>query len=338
LRWDGAADTIRTTSLSFNSARLSPARSEQTLHMAVEWAWVRPQNEVELPDRGIFLPADGGCMVMLLHGLTGTPTELGYIAYHLQYRGGFAVNCPRLVNHGQPLGILARTSSAELYGSAKAAFLEAREAARAKGVPLVIGGLSLGAVLCLMLAAEFPDDVAGVACLSPTLFYDGWNVPWMHKLIPLVDYTPLKYISYFREDEPFGLRDEALREKVAAQYNKTSLRDSAGASSLGYAHFPVRLFCEMRHLIARCKQILPKVTCPVLLVQAENDDMTSPRNSEYIRDHVGSARCELVLLKESYHVVTADLERTKVAAEMQRFCESLIDTHAVRAELEAIDA
>jgi carboxylesterase len=306
--------------------------------MAVEWAWIRPQSAIELPDRGLFLSANGGCMVMLLHGLTGTPTELGYIAYHLQYRGRFAVRCPRLVNHGQPLGILARTAWTELYASAREAFLESRTAARAQGVPLVIGGLSLGAVLCLMLAAEFPGDVAGVACLSPTLFYDGWNVPWTHKLIPLAGVTLLKHFCYFREDAPFGLRDEALREKVAAQYNKSSIHDSGSASSLGYAHFPVRLFCEMRHLISRCKQILPQVTCPVLLVQAENDDMTSPKNSQYIYDHISSARREIVLLKESYHVVTADLERAKVAAEVQRFCESVIEARPVQAEAETVNA
>ncbi len=293
--------------------------------MSVEWAWIKQKPAVVLADRGLFLPADGKCMVMLLHGLTGTPTELGYIAYHLQYRGKYAVNCPRLVNHGQPISVLARTTHDELYESARAAFLEARESARAKGVPLVIGGLSLGAVLCLMLAAEFGDDVAGVACLSPTLFYDGWNVPWFQKLIPLVDYTPLKYFTYFREDEPFGLRDEALREKIAAQYNRASIHEEGSASSLGYAHFPVRLFCEMRHLIAGCKRILPQVTCPVLLVQAENDDMTSPRNSQYIFDRIGSTWRELVLLKESYHVVTADLERGTVATHLQRFCESVIE-------------
>lgn len=262
-------------------------------------------------------------MVMLLHGLTGSPTELGYVAYHLQYRGRFPVRCPRLVNHGQPLSILAQTTSAQLYESARSAFLEAREEARGRNVPLVIGGLSLGAILCLMLASEFPADVAGVACLSPTLFYDGWNVPWTHRLLPFVDYTPLKYFAYFREDEPFGLRDEALRAKVAAEYGKTSIHEAGTSSALGYAHFPVRLFCEMRRLIARCKQGLPQVTCPVLLVQAEQDDMTSPRNSQYIHDHVGSRRRELVLLKESYHVVTADLERTAVAVHLQKFCESL---------------
>ena len=303
--------------------------------MSVEWAWVRPQNPVAAHDRGLFLSADeGGCVVMLLHGLTGTPTELGYLAYHLQYRGRYDVYCPRLINHGQPLGVLARTSWRELYTSAREAFIEARHMARTKGVPLVIGGLSLGAVLCLILAAEFPDDVDGVVCLSPTLFYDGWNVPWMHKLIPLVAYTPLKYFSYFREEAPFGLRDEGLRKKVAAQYGKTSIDDSAGASALGYAHFPVRLFCEMRHLIERCKQILPKVSSPLLLVQAKNDDMTSPRNSHYIHDNVGSDRREMLLLEESYHVVTADLERGTVASRVADFCASLARPPAMQREPE----
>ncbi len=307
--------------------------------MSLEWAWIRPQNRVPVPDRGLFLNGHGGgCQVLLLHGLTGTPTELGYLAYHLQYRGRYAVNCPRLVNHGQPLGILARTQWTELYASAKEAFFEAAKSAQAKGMPLVVGGLSLGAILALMLAAEFPDQVAGVVCLSPTLFYDGWNVPWTHKLIPLVDHTPLKYFGYFREEAPFGLRDESLRGKIAAEYGKTSLAASDSAAALGYAHFPVRLFCEMRHLIARCKYVLPQITSPVLLVQAEKDDMTSPKNSQYIHDHVSSKRREVVMLKESYHVITADLERATVAASVEGFCRSLAKPRTAQREVERVAA
>jgi carboxylesterase len=291
--------------------------------MTLEWAWIKKQPPVELADRGIFLPSDGGCTVLLLHGLTGSPTELGYLAYSLRHRGGHSVHCPRLVNHGQPLGVLARTKWTQLYASARDAFFEARDAARAKRRPLIVGGLSLGAVMSLMLAAEFPEDVAGVAGLSPTLFYDGWNVPWQRKLLPLVSYTPLKYFAYFREDEPFGLKDDELRQKVAAQYRQMSLRDSGNAAALGYAHFPVRLFCEVRPLIERAKRALPAVTCPVLLIQAANDDMTGPKNSEFIRERVGSARSELVLLERSYHVVSADLERCAVADHLQRFCGSL---------------
>lgn len=291
--------------------------------MAIEWGWIGREAPVDVPDRGIALPANSGCMVLLLHGLTGTPTELGYVAYYLRHRGGHSVRVPRLANHGQPLGVLARTSWRQLHASAREAFFEARREARERNLPLVIGGLSLGAVLSLMIAAEFPQDVSGVVCLSPTLFYDGWNVPWYHKLIPLVSYTPLKYFAYFREDAPFGLKDEDLRRRMAGEYGKTSLRESAAAAALGYAHFPVRLFCEMRPLIARCKRLLSRVTSPVLLVQAENDDMTSPKNAEFIRDRVSSARRELVLLKESYHLVTVDLERSIVAERLRAFCDSL---------------
>ena len=296
--------------------------------MTIEWARLRPQKAVELADRGIALRGAGGCRVMLLHGLTGCPTELGYLAHWLRGRARYHVTCPRLVNHGQPMAVLARTTWREIYASAREAFLDARSAARVERVPLVVGGLSLGAVLSLMLAAEFPEDVDGVACLAPTLFYDGWSVPWYHRLIPLVDYTPLKYFTYFREDEPYGLKDESLRAKIAERYSKVKLGDSTDAARMGYAHFPVRLFCEMRRIISECKRSLPQVTRPLLVVQAEQDDVTGPRNAQFIMDRVASSRRELVLLKQSYHLVSADLERSVVAERLQKFCASLPAQHA----------
>jgi carboxylesterase len=290
--------------------------------MTIEWARLKREQAAELADRGIELRGAGGCRVMLLHGLTGCPSELAYLAHWLRGRARYHVTCPRLINHGQPMALLARTSARELYASARQSFLEARSAARAEGVPLVVGGLSLGAILSLMLAAEFPHDVAGVACLAPTLFYDGWSVPWYHRLIPLVDYTPLKYFTYFREDEPYGLKDEALRAKIAARYSKARLDDSSEAARMGYAHFPVRLFCEMRRIIKRCKRALPQVSTPLLVVQAEHDDVTGPRNAQFILERVASSRRELVLLKQSYHLVSADLERSVVAERLQKFCAS----------------
>ena len=148
-------------------------------------------------------------------------------------------------------------------------------------------------------------------------------MPWTQRLLPLADWTPIKYFAYFRESAPFGLRDEALRAKIADQYRRMSLRDSAQAATLGYAHFPVRLFCEMRRVIARCKRALPSVRCPVLVVQAANDDMTSPKNARFILDRISSERRELLLLEQSYHLVTADIERAAVAERLQQFCESV---------------
>lgn len=233
--------------------------------------------------------------------------------------------CPRLVNHGEPLNILAGTRSSELYESTRSYFLTAQKAAENAGVPLVVGGLSLGAVLSLLLAAEFPKAIAGVICLAPTLFYDGWNVPWLHRMIPVVDYTPLKYFAYFREESPYGLKDESLRDRVARAYQGVSLHDNDDFGQHGYAHFPIRLLCESRHLIARCLGALRQVQAPLLIVQAKDDDATSPRNSRHIFENVGSTQKEMMLLDNSFHMVTADLERDRVAHAMARFCQSLAD-------------
>lgn len=298
--------------------------------MALEWAWLRGRESREAP-------GDDSCPtpgvyphVLLLHGLTGSPTELAYVARRLRLAGRSTVWCPRLVNHGEPLNVLARTRSGQLYESARSYFLTAKQAADDAGVPLVIGGLSLGAVLALLLAAEFPAAIAGIICLAPTLFYDGWNVPWLHRMIPLVDYTPLKYFAYFREESPYGLKDESLRERVARTYQRVALRDNDYFGQHGYAHFPIRLLCESRHLIARCASALRHVKAPLLVVQAVHDDATSPRNSQHVFENVGSTQKELMLLDNSFHMVTVDLERERVASAMVRFCQHLTARQNVR--------
>jgi len=292
--------------------------------MKLEWARLGAQTRVAEPDNEIVLEGPAGCRVLLLHGLTGTPTEFAYVAHYMRHRGRLSVECRRLVNHGQPLGVLASTDWEELLESAREHFVAAHERARRDGALLVVGGLSLGAVLSLILAAENPTAVKGVMALSPTLFYDGWNVPWTHRLIALADYLPVKHFLYLREQPPYGIKDEVLRKKIAAAYESADLGNHADSAGLGYAHFPLRLFCEMRHLIALCRRSLQQVHAPLLLLQAEEDDATSPRNAHFILEHVHSHRTELVMLANSYHVITADLDREEVAASMTRFCRSLL--------------
>jgi carboxylesterase len=286
--------------------------------MGIEWGWLRDTGVRHAHIQEIELRGTAPCSVLLFHGLTGGPIELGYVAHHLHHRAKLSVSCPALIHHGQPLAVLARTRWEELWESACSHFRHAHAQAQQDRVPLFVGGLSMGAVLSLMLAAEFKDEVAGVACLSPTLFYDGWDVPWFHRFLPLVDYTPLKYFSYMRVGPPYGLKDEVLREKMHRQYETTALSECDKPLPT-YAHFPIRLLCEYRHLIAQAVKMLPLVTAPVLAIQAVEDDSTSPANASYVLEHVSSQKKELLLLENSYHIITADLEREKVAEAMARF-------------------
>ena len=53
--------------------------------------------------------------------------------------------------------------------------------------------------------------------------------PWNLVAAAVVDYTPLKYFTYIREGEPYGLKDESLRAKIAARYSSATLGDSTDA-------------------------------------------------------------------------------------------------------------
>jgi carboxylesterase len=74
-------------------------------------------------------------------------------------------------------------------------------------------------------------------------------------------------------------------------------------------------------LAKQVMKILPSVTTPIQLLQAKQDDVTSPKNSYYIYNHVGSKDKAVLLFENSYHIIIADQERDKVAASTLAFFE-----------------
>ena len=254
--------------------------------------------------------------VLLVHGLTGTPHEMRGIGQLLN-RQGYTVICPRLANHGEPLEILKNTTWQECYQSVRAAFLDIQDAAHPG--PLFAAGLSMGALLALVLADEFPRQIVGVSCLSPTLFYDGWNMPWSRHLLPLGYYTPLKHWFYFKEESPYGIKHGAIRQRLHRYYDGARLEDVERVGQFGYPYFPISLVSELYFLVKHLTKRLPAMTTPVQLIQAEEDDMTSVKNSQFIYDRIRSDIKELILLKNSYHIITVDQERDLVAQKMADF-------------------
>jgi carboxylesterase len=256
--------------------------------------------------------------VILLHGLTGTPNEMRHLAFYLNKRG-YNVICPRLANHGQPLHIIKHTKWEEIYGALREVFLQAL----GTGNKVYVAGLSMSALFVLLLAEEFGEKLAGGICLSPTLFFDGWNIPWFNWLLPLASYSPLKYALYFKEGPPYGIKNEKIRGMVHRYYSKAKLDDIEGISKFGYAYFPVSLFYQLRRLVRTVTPLLGKVNAPILLIHPQDDDTASIKNSQFIYDRVASKTKKLVILKDSYHVITADQERETVAREMKDFIETI---------------
>ncbi len=270
-----------------------------------------------LKKNGLFLKGDSGETILLIHGLTGTPNEMRFLANFFNKKMGYTVVCPRLAKHGEPINTLKKITWQDCYQSVREAFLQMRN--NSKGA-VFASGLSMGALLALLLGEEFSDTISGITCLSPTLFYDGWNVPWYSTiLLPLFYATPLKHVVYFKEDPPYGFKNKALQKRVHKHFSRARLNDPTMVEQYGYPYFPLTLLHQLNLLVKHLTKLLPDINVPVQLIQAKDDDMTSIRNSTFILDKINSKTKELVLLNDSYHVITADQERDTVANRMYDF-------------------
>jgi carboxylesterase len=223
---------------------------------------------------------------------------------------GYSVKAPLLDGHNKPLSVLKRKKWQDIYGALREDFLKCQS----QYDNIYVAGLSFGALLGIMLAHEFPGKIKAVTCFSPTLFFDGWGVPKARVLLPLVYLTPLKHFFYFKEEHPYGLKNERLRARVDAYYKKAGLHDISEANLYGYPVIPVSCMHQNYLLSKRVRSILGEVATPIQLLQAEKDDVTSPRNSNYIYEHVASKDKEIRFFDDSYHIITADQERDKVVA------------------------
>ncbi len=269
----------------------------------------------DIPNTSFFLPGDKN-LCFLIHGLTGTAKEMGSIAQRLN-KQGFSVANPLMINHDKSISCLKRTTWGELYNSVRNEFIKYANDYE----NIFVAGLSFGALIGILLAYEFPNKVKALNCFSPTLFYDGWGNPKSRFLLPLVYKTPLKYWFYFKEEYPYGLKNERLRSKVESFYKDAKLFDYSKVHLYGYPVIPVSCMYQNTLLAKKVKSVLKNIHTPIQLLQARDDDVTSPKNSYYIYNHISSQDKNIIFLENSYHIITADQERDKVAEKTVAFFE-----------------
>lgn len=271
------------------------------------------------------LPA-GPHAVLLLHGLCSGPQELQFLARGLQ-RAGYTVRLPVLAgySHGYPHGLPARESTQARW---RAAALAEFDALAATHDSVAVGGLCIGAVLALHVAAARPGAVAACIGLSTTLYYDGWATPWTRRLLPLARVLPGARRILVRERAPYGVKDERMRAFIERQMKQSGNSD-AGAAALSVHHL-----LEARELIAGLRPRLAAVDAPTLLVHAREDEAVSPRSALDAARELVAARVRCVLLNDSYHMLSIDREKHTVLAEMRAFLDQ--EQRGGRADLRAL--
>lgn len=271
-------------------------------------------NEFLLPGHG----AHARTGVLLVHGLTGTPNEMRLLGKGLQ-RAGFTVYGMQLAGHCGSQEDLVRTRWQDWSASVHSAAVRLHTQVDR----MLVMGLSMGAVLALDLASERPELVDGVAALSTMFRHDGWSIPFYTRLSFLL--RPFRALGIgrhkvFMEQPPYGIKDEALRKRIVEQMQSG---DSAAAGLPGNPWYSI---IEMRALSQHVQSRLGRVQAPCLVVHASQDDISSVANAELVARRV-QGPVELVLLHDSYHMVTIDRERRTVTARAVDFATRIADVH-----------
>lgn len=249
--------------------------------------------------------------VLLFHGMTGSPFEMKKYGQYL-HGFGYDVYAYCLSGHGDYVDKIKQVTFQDWLKDAYSQF----EKLNSKYKKVFIGGLCLGAVLCLAISIKYQNRVAGIIALSTTLFLDGWRMPWYSFLLPIGLSTIIRYYYTYPECEPYGIKNIKTRAIIQRLLCK---------SDAALDNFPMTCIYELLELSKYVRNQLHKVNSPILIIHSNEDDLTSKKSAYFVYNKISSLDKRIFILDNSYHMVLYDNEKEFVHKESSFFIKSLIE-------------
>lgn len=243
--------------------------------------------------RPIYLEG-GDAGVLLLHGVTGTPQCMRYLAQTLQ-ENKFTVSVPMLAGHGTHVEHFEKTTWEDWYRSAESAFQELKAICR----PVLVAGLSLGGLITAHLAHHHPRTIPAIGLMATPIFLEGFMV---RNVFPAIWKTPLKHLYKYHPKSSPSIRDPAARRNYQS-YEKIPLTTVAS-----FLEFQARVRDELKH-----------IRQPTMIMHSIHDQTVSYGNLDYIKAILASDDIQTVTLKRSNHIITMDYEKELVAKKLVKF-------------------
>ncbi|HEV8322690.1 MAG TPA: alpha/beta fold hydrolase [Myxococcota bacterium] len=232
--------------------------------------------------------------VLLVHGFNGTPHTMRYLGEHL-HRRGFTVLCDVLPGHDAGPAALGDVAWPRWYGQLEAGLRTLRAHCQVVG----LAGLSMGAALGVRLLRQYgPANVRCAALLAPAL------------LLPRGTEAGLGLMHRLGLDRLFPTvprpRGGDIADPAARAANPTGTRTSTRAAT------------QLVDLLAAARRDLEVLQQPLLVVHSRRDHTVPFRSAQWIARHA-AAPVRLVELHRSYHLITVDRDRARVAQEVAAF-------------------
>ena len=226
--------------------------------------------------------------VLVQHGFTGNPASMRPWAEDLAARG-YAVEMPLLPGHGTRWQDLNKVTWADWVATVEGA----HDKLAAENDAVVAVGLSMGGALCLRLAADHGDRLAGICVVNAavdTLRKDVKLLPLLKLVVPGMP----------------GIANDIKKP---------------GADEHGYPTTPLKAAASMFAGYAELRKDLPRITVPVLFFRSAEDHVVDISSSRALNAGLSSKDFEERVLENSYHVATLDNDAPRIFAESAEFIE-----------------
>jgi carboxylesterase len=134
-----------------------------------------------------------------------------------------------------------------------------------------------------------------------------------NQLFKLVRYKWFANLINLRECAPYGIKDERIRQVVlnSLQSEGRPMKDIFGRKG--------GTVLEFRWLAKTVEKELGQIKQPALIFHPRFDDQSDISNSILLQKKLGGL-AEVVVLDDSYHMVTLDRQRADVADRSVTFC------------------
>lgn len=241
--------------------------------------------QMKLPEPFFF--EEGNRAVLLLHGFTGNSSDVRQLGRFLQKKG-YTSYAPQYEGHAAPPEKILKSSPFVWFKDA----LDGYDFLVDKGYDeIVVAGLSLGG--CYALKLSLNRDVKGIVTMCSPMYIKTEGAMFEGVL------------EYARNFKKYEGKDEATIQKEMDHFK------------------PTDTLKELQGQIEDVREHIDEVMDPLLVIQAEQDQMINTDSANIIYNESESDDKDIKWYANSGHVITIDKEKELVFEDVYNFLESL---------------
>lgn len=230
--------------------------------------------------------------VLLVHGFTGTPDDMEYLAQKIHNETNFTVYVPRLPGHGTNSNDFRHSNAREWLRKVYDSYLNLKN----EYDTVYLGGLSMGGLLAILTAARFNTEK--LFLIAAALYAHNKLLPLSH----LVKY----FIPVMNNKLASGAENYENDDRVKLYRNYWE------------KHYTPQT-AELHKLMRLSRNKLNKIKSDTLIIASKNDEQVPMKAAYTIEKEISSENKKLIVFENSPHVINNGPEKESCAEHIINF-------------------